>query len=127
MGVVEHVWSRLHMSRMCQHLTTICEPRFWSFSMRQELICSSIVPRDAPAFSLMRNDFERKLKPSCPFSVQKFSGVTKSALQGLSQLFDRGLAAPTDTLESGLTLLHVSMFGVSINETTNSHSIPVSL
>ncbi|KAH7371860.1 hypothetical protein BKA64DRAFT_729050 [Cadophora sp. MPI-SDFR-AT-0126] len=71
------------------------------------LALRAIVPRDSPAFSLIRKKYLDISESSTPMAEANW------ILRQLKMLFDQGKASPTDITENGDTLLHTAVTYVS--------------
>ena len=87
-------------------------------SISPRLSFRNIVPRDSPAFKLLRGLEILSYNEKKPLSHIVISSYLDSTLKQLHKLFGEGKASPTDVTSKGSTLLHVSQ--AVHNRTLNS-------
>jgi hypothetical protein len=87
-------------------------------SISPRLSFRNIVPRDSPAFKLLRGLEKLSYNEKKPQSHIVVSSYLGSTLKQLHELFSEGKASLTDVTSNGSTLLHISQ--AVHNQTLNS-------
>jgi hypothetical protein len=87
-------------------------------SISPRLSFRNIVPRDSPAFKLLKGLDILSYNEKKPLSHIFVSSYLDNTLRQLHELFSEGKSSPTDVTSNGSTLLHVSQ--AVHNQTLNS-------